>query len=448
MKQENRVGELQKNLISNLEENAIEDGNTDLTSQGVIYTSEINETDYYEYAYEALVTQVIPDKNRTGTDNVYRFILKYEIENSTTAAVYGKNLIKSGDPFTIINDNSIYDFNYIKGSVLSINEVNETGTFPIEIIYDLTCSITEGNPANLALSGGQIFKNNRRIYTEEAYVMPTNLYSTYSYEDNKIYFYWDDISQLAVSYRLQLRSENNLNKYIYEVNGNGLEFTGKLTPLLFTANGNYPSNILTTLKIEDPGNYMSFNKYEPTFLTTGAPPIAYVYTNNCGQIEITDWVILDVISYTDYTLELLIQNNGIEVKTELASANGGLRNLQYVSIDGIENDFIVNSVTPTGNFYTLELLSKNELTYINLNSALFNLYKKEMQIHTGIYITNPGSNLTKPPVISYEKYPVNSRYYVINGFTPGTYYWSVCSLYDCDKKIYSEWSPEEMLIIK
>ncbi len=448
MKRESRIAELQKNLSSNLEENPIEDGNTDSIAQGILYTSEINDSDSYENTYEALVLQVLPDKNRTGTNNIYKLIIKYLIHNSIANEWYGKNLVKSGDSFVILNKESQYDFNYIKGSIIQIIDAYEGGTDPKEITYEIICSITEGNPGDLSLDGGQILKTNRRLYVDELYNSPINLYSTYSYENQKLFFYWDDITQLAVSYKLQIRSADALNKYIFEVNGNSVDFTGSVIPLIFNAGESYPPNKLTALKIEDVGRYMSLNKYTPTFITGGTPPIANLYTTNTGELEITNWLLLDVISYTDFTIELIIKNNGIECKTELVQSFGGLRNLQYVEIQDIANQFIIDNITQTDSYYTIKLLSQNTLTYIDLQQAKTNLIKKNIKIHTGVHIIDAGDNLLKLPKIVYDKYPNNIKYIIDNTFASGTYYWSVSSVFNGNKKIYSEWSPEEILIIK
>jgi hypothetical protein len=74
------------------------------------------------------------------------------------------------------------------------------------------------------------------------------------------------------------------------------------------------------------------------------------------------------------------------------------------------------------------------------------IMRQKLKIHTGIEVLSTGSNMTKPPKISYDKYSTNTKF--VQPISSDTWYWSVASVFDCEQKTYSEWSPEELLIVR
>jgi hypothetical protein len=57
--------------------------------------------------------------------------------------------------------------------------------------------------------------------------------------------------------------------------------------------------------------------------------------------------------------------------------------------------------------------------------------------------------MNKEPKIVCDKYNENTKNVITVGSipAPGTYYWKVASIFDCNEKTYTEWSQEAKLII-
>ena len=75
---------------------------------------------------------------------------------------------------------------------------------------------------------------------------------------------------------------------------------------------------------------------------------------------------------------------------------------------------------------------------------------QSVQIHNGVYINNNGSGYSKAN-INIQQLSNNASFYYnpdIWGVLPsGDYYWSVCSIFDEDRKTYSNWSDENLITI-
>ena len=443
--QSNQTSVRQRELDRNLSVNPIEDGNTpiDNLNQGVIYTSELDEG--YSNAYEGDVLSITSEKTRTGTENFFTFDVQYTIDAEIPNGWFGNNLIHEGEPFSILNGSSLIDFNYVKGYIVKIvnkdvTNIGLTDTY----VYTLLCSITEGDVSKLLPSGGQIFKTNRRIFSKETpYVAPVNLYSTTKESTNQTLFFWEDTTNLAVNYQVRVRSDNLVTyDEIKIATGNHADFQGYIEPLIF----NPPfgaTGVVSTFKFTDLGVGSSITVNPLNFTTSGTPPIAEVYVNNCGSLRTSTWKIYELQATGTNYINLNIMQKGVE--TSPPPATGNFIDLP-IETSKSKNGYI-SAVFGTGTWLGIDVYFE-DFSFISLTDAKSQLIGKDAIIHNGINVTSFGSSLTKPPKIYYDKYPTNTKFVWPVILTAGTYYWSVAACYDCNQKICSEWSPEELLIIK
>jgi hypothetical protein len=434
----------QKELDNNLLVNPIEDGNTPVEklNQGVIYTSELE--DGYNNAYEAHILSIASEKTRTGNNNFFKIFLSYEVNSELPNGWFGNNLLKEGDPFSIVNGSSAIDFNYIKGYIVqildkSVATVGQTATYT----YTLLCSITAGDVASLLPTGGQIFKTNRRIFSKETqYIPPINLYSTVNESNNRTLFFWEDTTNLGVSYRVRVRSEDLVNyDTVYAANGNHAEFQGNVEPIMFKPPYGIAGEV-TTFKFIDKGIGCSTDEVRPLFITSGTEPSLKFYTDKCGSLLTKIGEVKEILNVGINSVELNIKikegnllypietNNFIDLPIESETKNA------YVYAITMLNDYYVN----------VEIIFE-DFSFNSYDDAERQILNKNVEFHIA-NITSLGLGLTKPPKIYYDKYPTNTKFIWPLNLIAGTYYWSVAACYDCNKKTYSEWSPEELLIVK
>lgn len=442
--QNNRISVRQRELDSNLSVNPIEDGNTpaDNLNQGVIYTSELN--DGYSNAYEGNITAIESQKTRTGTDDSIIFEVQYSVDSETPNGWFGNNLINEGEPFTILNGSSALNFNYIKGYVVNIvNKVVTTAGSTDIYDYRLLCAITEGDVSKLITSGNQIFKTNRRIYSKETeYVAPINLYSTTKESNNKTLFFWEDTTNLAVNYQVRVRSADLVTyDQIKIASGNHAEFQGSVEPLMFKPPYGV-TGAVSTFKFTDVGLGYSAEELPLNFTTSGTGPVAKLYTTNCGSLLTKIGEVIEVVVVATNYVELVIKikegnstyqiepNNYIDLPIESKTKNA------YVSSIGTLNDY----------YFAVEVIFE-DFSFTSTADAERQILNKTTEFHVAD-ITSLGAGLTKTPKIYYDKYPTNTKFVWPTALAAGTYYWSVAACYNCEQKTYSEWSPEELLIIQ
>ena len=443
--QNNKVSVRQRDLDSNLSVNPIEDGNTpvDNLNQGVIYTSEID--DGYTNAYEGHTLSITSEKTRTGNDNFFKISIFYEVNAELPNGWFGNNLLNEGDPFSIINGSSSIDFNYIKGYIVQIlNKSVATVGSVATYTYDLLCSITEGDVSSLLPSGGQIFKTNRRIFSKETrYIPPVNLYSTTKEGTNQTLFFWEDTTNSAVNYQVRVRS-SDLVSYddTYTASGNHADFQGLIEPLMFPPPYGLAGEV-TTFKFVDTGIGCSTRTNPLNFITSGTPPIAEAYVNKCGSLITSNWQICEVLGTGTNFVSLNMKQKGVESTPQPTPGH-------FIDLP-IENYKTKNAyltLTNLAGYYLSAQIYFENFSFLSIVDAETQLLGKDAIIHNGINVSDFGSGLTKPPKIYYDKYPVNTKFAWPSILASGTYYWSVAACYDCDQKTYSEWSPEELLIIK
>ena len=443
--QNNKTSVRQRELDSNLSVNPIEDGNTPVghLNQGVIYTSELDEG--YSNAYEGHVVVIISEKRKTGTENFFLIDVEYTIDTELPNGWFGNNLIGQGEPFTIVNGSSSIDFNYVKGYVVNIDKIDVTSVGPTDVYsYSLLCSITEGDVSQLLPSGDQVFKTNRRLFSKETkYVSPVELYSTVKESTGQTLFFWEDTTNLAVNYQVRVRSADLVTyDEIKIASGNHADFQGSIEPLIFEPPYGV-TGAVTTFKFTDVGLGCSSRTNPLNFVTSGTSPIAEAYVDKCGSLITSSWQICEVLGTGTNYVGLNIKQKGVESIHQPVFGH-------FIDLP-IENYKSKNAYLIFANLVDYHLSTQiyfENFSFKSIEDAERQLIGKDAIIHNGINITNFGSSLTKQPKIYYDKYPTNTKFAWPTILAAGTYYWSVAACYDCNQKTYSEWSPEELLIVR
>lgn len=457
---QNKKSGRQRDLENNLVVNPIEDGNTpaNSTNQGYLYTSEINDNSGYEDAYKAQIYSIQQEKELTGNSFYYILEVGYVLENDTPLATptgfFGSNLIKNGDPFTITTNGGI-TFNYIKGYVVNVIDTYPgTSSWPSEIImYKLRIAITEGDLSILATgipipTYEGVFCTNRRMFKDNLTQAPVNLNAYVDTQSDKVLFSWVDPTNLAVSYKLRLRSEDTFVNDIFVVTGNNPNFIGVLEPIL-------EGGSLKSVKIIEPGYSFSLanNVYGGSPINVicndGASfvPLVFLYPDNCGSLTIDDWLITDVTNISSNQITCVLSKNN---NSNSPYAFNYPADTMYVEFGNeIGTGYVITSSLLNDKFSTtIKLLDSISYTLAQAKEMLIG---KNIKIHTGVWNTSGSSNITKIK-FSYDKYREGTKYFLPKLlfnliYNPGTYYFSVSSVFDCKQKTYSEWSEEMKFVI-
>lgn len=439
--------------------NPIEDGNTPLNNpnQGVLLTSELNNENGYGDPYEPIVVEFSKVSEISGI-LTYKFTVSYTIHNIDQIKIgyYGNNLYKNGDAFTLVNLDSGLDFDYVKGYVVSSSLNSETSISGNTLYYfDLICVITEGLPDRLILGGGQVMKFDRRIYVDENSMInnyPINLNSSQDLNTNQVYFSWDDPTELAVGYKINVRPEYPTDGgdsvyNIENIHGNSPVFNGLVEPLLFTAPGY--KDVLFSHKIVDRGRGWSFFYYYPRYITNSGSiaPDATFITDTDGGLIISEYefIIGNVNSTEIFALLKKLPKN--EYYGWLST--GMYVDLGIPGIEGTITDYEQNAT----NAAVLIQFRDMVMPFSSNDDLMQKLKNKIIKIHTGVsFSAEPFSaDFSKPPIISYDKYPVGTKWATstVDLFSgPGTYYWSIASIFDYDQKNYTRWSEEQKIVLK
>lgn len=454
MKQDNRnsISVIQRNLDEALRVNPIEDGNTPLNdpNQGYMYTSEINDPDYTD-AYKFIVNSIFSNKTKTGNNNYYQITVTYEVtDNGAYGGLFGNNLIKVGDTF-VLKDDLMQDFNWVKGSVIAITNVslNSTNAPIIEYTYTLSCAISEGLtnrlPQGVLAAGDVMFYTDRRVFVEKDDRAPINLLS--SIKNGKVLFSWDDPTNKAVKYNFTFRLEDNsYNNGITTICGNSYNFNGNVQAKLNSLGA------IQYVKIIDPGKDIAWQFEIPNVITSTlgvTPPVITFYNDSCGSLGIKECQIVEVTAVNASTVTCKFK----DISTFMFGSGGAFWPRVYVDLYQNKNlgdqtwlDVINGSV---GEYYDVNIKWDSSFSYNSLSDAQADLVGKRFKAHTGVYVVSAGLNMNKEPKIFCDKYIENTKNVIDAGNfpTPGTYYWKVASIFDCNEKSYTEWSQEVKLII-
>ena len=450
MKQDSRnsISVIQRNLDESLKVNPIEDGNTPVSNphQGYMYTSEINNSDY-DGAYKCTVNSIFSNKSITGNNSYYQITVTYEVtDEGAYGGFFGNTLIKAGDSFVLKNGNT-YDFNWVKGSVVAISDtsINSTMAPVIEYTYTLACAFTEGLTSNLPqgiLAAGDVeFHTDRRIFIEKDEKAPINLLS--AVRDGKVQFSWDDPTSKSVKYKLTYRLEDNsVPASFYNVCGNHYNFNGKLKAKIDSVGS------ISTVKIIDPGSSISWETTTPNIITSTlgvTPPALSFYNNGCGELEIIKFKIVEANSWGPNYITCTLAPIGTDLLNLISPRN-------YVDL--YENTRLgearISNIVSTAGIYTVAIIEyESSFIYTTFDELQADIIGKHIKVHTGVQVFNPGLDMNKEPIISCDKYNENTKYVLeVSSFpSPGTYYWKVASIFDCNEKSFTEWSQEAKLII-
>ena len=453
MKQDNRnsISVIQRNLDEALRVNPIEDGNTPVNdpNQGYMYTSEINDPDYVD-VYNCAVNSIFSNKTKTGNNNYYQITVTYEVtDNGVYGGLFGNNLIKVGDTFVLKNE-SIYDFDWVKGSVIAISNIslNSTNAPVIEYTYTLSCAFSEGLtdklPQGVLASGDVGFYTDRRVFVEKDVEAPINLLSSVR-SDGKILFTWEDPTNKAVKYNFTFRSEDNsYNGGITTICGNTFNFNGNVQAKLNSLGE------IQYVKIIDPGTQAGWQTVIPNVITSTlgvTSPTVIFYNDNCGSLGIRECQIVEVTAINVNTVSCKFK--------DISALTLGGAFWPRVYLDLYQNKNLGNQTwldvlnTPAGDYYNVDIKWNSSFVYNSLAEAQADLVGKRFKAHTGVYTSGPGLNMNKEPKIVCDKYNENTKNVITVGSipAPGTYYWKVASIFDCNEKTYTEWSQEAKLII-
>ena len=453
MKQDSRnsISVIQRNLDESLKVNPIEDGNTPVSNphQGYMYTSEINDANYTDKlkSYGFLVESIYSNKSVTGNNSYYQITVTYEVGNEGThSGWFGANLIKVGDSFVLKNE-STYEFNWVKGSVIAISNVsvNSANSPLISYTYTLACAFSEGLtnklPQGVLNPGDVTFYTDRRIFTETDDKAPINLLS--SIRDGKVQFSWDDPTSKSVKYKLTYRLEDNsVPASFYNVCGNHYNFNGKLKAKIDSVGS------ISTVKIIDPGSSISWETTTPNIITSTlgvTPPALSFYNNGCGELEIIKFKIIEANSWGPNYITCTLAPIGPDLLNLISPRN-------YVDL--YENTRLgearISNVVSTAGIYTVAIIEyESSFIYTTFDELQADIIGKHIKVHIGVQVFNPGLDMNKEPIISCDKYNENTKYVLeVSSFpSPGTYYWKVDSIFDCNEKSFTEWSQEAKLII-
>lgn len=453
MKQDNRnrVSSIQKNLDNSLQVNPIEDGNTPVNDprQGYMYTAEIDNSDY-EQAYKFDVQGIMSLKTTTGNNNYYQLTVKFRMyDQLSNSDWFGSNILKAGDPFTLIpligGPLNVNQFNWVKGSIIQVQNITITTVSGPEHIVraNLLCSFSEGLSKDLPQGydndGFATMLTTRRIFAEHTNPSPSNLISAVNKSSQTINFYWDDLTSNAVSYRVNLRLSNNTQRYTFDVYGDTPNFNGSLKPYV-------RSGVVVSTKITDQGSGWSMENETPNMIVSSnvTAPVIKVHNNQQGQARISKWRIVGNNINT--------ASNFISIVVEPLDYNI-LYDASFVDMnDGLSDLAFINGETAIGKYNTIIIQYPDGNPYSTLSADEFEtrFFNKIIDIHSGVEIISSGSGIIKDPIFEYDKYPTTTKWVLplstILSQGP-EWYWSVASIFDNDKKIFSEWSQEELLIV-
>ena len=420
----------------------VEEGNTPVSAQkqGYIYTAESIDSTYYDTEYSSQILSKASRIRETGAAWVYEIVVQYTAKEgalATNPGLYGSNLFKEGDFFTITSFNDNHD--YIRGIIIDINDISVTG--PVADIYTyeytLLCNINEGDPNLIEINDNFVWK--RRIFTDatndSSFQKPINLLATQ--KSDGLYFRWEDPTDLSFKFNLRIREE-------YESDGSGITYYKvpgvkangnseiSIMPFLGTTGAYYQK--VTSAKIVNPGNVYSVNP-SFTIIGTGTGASFEGILNDNGSLRKDLYRIYE----TDYLTGTI----------KIITVNGGPILSPGFYVENLSEDVVIKTATYLGNNdYTITLIKTSGEDYSFTSTYGDSIINKELLIHTGIKLLNGGNNYKKNATTIIKKYDDEDIYFISNGvLTSGSYYWSVCSIFDENNKIFTEWTAESQIIV-
>lgn len=418
----------------------VEDGNapSGVINQGFIYTAESIDDFYYDTEYSSPVLSVTSRRSSTNVGYVYEIVVEYTAKEAPTAntpGLYGSNLIKKGDFFTVTSLNDSHS--YVRGAVVDVLDVTVSG--PVADVYtyeyNLLCNISDGDA--LLIEAGDNFVWKRRIFTDAANepikAYPTDLLATL--RSDGVYFRWIDQTGDSYKYNLRVREEKQSDGggiTYFKAPGVRANGNGAITLLPFLGTTGAYFKTITTVKIIDAGAQYSVN---PTIriVGTGTGASLSCVLDDSGSIKKETYRVYEA-DYTTGEISITTKNPTYEPFTS-------------AYVENLSEDVCVDSVTNLGDGnWTITLIKTSGDAYTFNSSYADSLIDKELTVHTGILVINGGNDYRRTAYTDVKKFSDEDIYYIPAGsLTAGGYYWSVCSIFSQDNKTYSEWTPESYI---
>lgn len=366
--------------------------------------------------------------DKASYDVSFRITLYVPLENRY--GFYGYKLIKEGDILTIYGNVSNNDYvEIILNNFTRATDVSDSAADSFsDITYHARATVVKGDPG-LTEVGDTIVARNRLFQSTDVGPSPIDLASS-ALPGSRAYFSWKSTEGTFYS-RLKIRpSTSTFNttdvKYV-DVPGNFIngQTACNITPII----GQYS---VKTALINNPGNNYS-TPPELIIVGDGTSATAITYLNTNGSLRVDEYKIVKA-TYQDSSLTLagprpttgayLVMPNGQQAMVQEYEIDDSYYRVYPYNVEGFPSTF-----------------SQAEGTSFTNQSV---------QIHNGVYINNNGSGYSKAN-INIQQLSNNASFYYnpdIWGVLPsGDYYWSVCSIFDEDRKTYSNWSDENLITI-
>jgi len=441
---------------------SIEDGNSDDVLQGKIYTSELTINDNYSVNYTSSITKVDFQNIKSGNFYIVNIHCSYLAQQASVAAtnpgLYGSELIKTGEPFTIISSTG----DYVRGVVSEIVEIIPTqlqSNYPEvwEYNFELSCIIAQGNPKEI--SPGQWFIWKRQMYQDhstfnEAYP-PVNLTASFNSTTKEIFFYWDDVNQSSRTYRLQLRDpSDSITPYIYKTQVHGPLSNSDTSLKAFVNNGN-----VQTIKIVEPGVGLNSNR-SLIIKGVGTGAVWATRLDNKGALMINTFDVCAISgsanpSYLELGLFARKTRPEYGGTYPLPTINSYIEGLPPL---GTTTNFYVHSILYSGRQFGIEVRDADTGLGVDITQEWYDeVLKSEIKTHDGVYKIQNGSGYNYRTLASVKTIPNGVRAYwdpvfgvptnsaPFNYSTNKLWAWSVSATYDEINKLYTEWTAEEYI---
>lgn len=442
---------------------SIEDGNCDGLLQGKIYTSDLstvnspfpNSYDHYSSNYTSIITSVDFLNVSTGNFYIVDIHCTYQAGQASAGATnpgqYGSEIIKAGEPFTILDSAG----DYIRGIIVEIDGIDTTqlAAVPLEIwSYDfkLKCMIVQGDAKRLEAGQWMVWK--RQIYQDpstfnEAYP-PINLTASFNSTTGEIFFYWDDVNQSSRNWRIKLRdASNTVTPYIYTLKVHGPSSNSDTSLKAYVSGGD-----VKTIEILDPGVGLNSNRsLVIKGIGTGAKWATRL--DDVGSLMINTF---QVYGGSGATLNLFSRKTKKEYGGyPIPTVNSFISGLPPL---GSTKNFYVGSVTGTGRTFTIDVYDADTgLPIVITPSWLNSVNNSQIKTHDGVYKIQTGSGYNYRTLVSVKVIPNGVRAYwdpifgvptnsaPFNFSSNTTWAWAVSATYDEINKLYTEWTIEEYI---
>lgn len=433
---------------------SIEDGNGDGELQGKIYTSDLttnlNDDDYYDVNYTSAITQVDFQNVKTGNFYIVHIHCSYlagiASAGATNPGFYGSELIKAGDPFTILSSTNDYARGIVVELVNIVPTLVQTGPDVYQYDFELMCMIAQGDPKKL--SPGQRITWKRQMYQDpstfnEAY-LPVDLTASFNKITKEMFFYWTDVNQSSNSYRIQLRQENkSLNPPLQPIVVYGPLSNSDTSLKAYVIGGD-----IVTVEIIEPGIGLNSNR-TLDIKGAGTGAIWATILDNKGSLMINNFEVKAGIgsSLTLYSRKTKKEYNGYYPHPLLNTFIKGLPPL------GNTTNFYVSAVNSAGRSFSVDIADADTGLPVVITPAwLTNVIGTEIKTHDGVYNIQTGSGYNNRTFVSVKQIPNGVRAYWdpaiygdLSQSYSGLWAWSVSATYDEINKLYTEWTEENYI---